>query len=281
MMDENTVQSFWNAHPCGEGLVGGLSDDYEEFFKRYDAFRYGESKHLLGCLDGIDFKEKRVLEIGLGLGADAEQIIRRGGLYSGVDLTDQSVSRVATRFAIRGLPYERLVVGSACNLPFDTASFDIVFSHGVLHHIPEIGLAQAEIRRVLKPNGRLIAMLYAKYSLNYLLSICVLRRAALALIYAMHLDPGGKVGQHLANARANGLRRYLKMGNFIHRNTDGPLNPYSKVYSLRDVRRDFTAFDVLSVHKEFMHVPPLPVSWLPLKALLGWHLWVEMRLKPE
>ena len=50
-----------------------------------------------------------------------------------------------------------------------------MFSLGVLHHIPEIDRAQREIARVLKSDGELIAMLYAKVSLNYLLSIAVLR----------------------------------------------------------------------------------------------------------
>ena len=41
-----------------------------------------------------------------------------------------------------------------------------MFSHGVLHHIPDIRTAQAEIHRVLKPGGTLVAMLYARKSLN-------------------------------------------------------------------------------------------------------------------
>src|SRR5205085_10626994 len=117
-------------------------------------------------LDRIDFAAKRVLEIGLGQGADGEQIVRRGGIYSGVDLTDESVKRVKMRFELKGLSYDRIEQASALELPFGDDSFDIVFSHGVLHHIPEIKPAQREIARVLKPDGRLIAMLYAKRSLN-------------------------------------------------------------------------------------------------------------------
>ena len=76
-MNEAQVQAFWQAHPCGDQQVGGLDQafrgDYEQFFRQYDAFRYGREDHILGCLDGIDFRDAKVLEIGLGeagFGAD-------------------------------------------------------------------------------------------------------------------------------------------------------------------------------------------------------------------
>ncbi len=47
-----------------------------EFFDRYDAFRYRKEGHILKQLRSVDWREKNVLEIGLGLGADADQIIR-------------------------------------------------------------------------------------------------------------------------------------------------------------------------------------------------------------
>ncbi len=275
-MNEKEIREFWNTHPCGEAQVGGIKNDYEEFFNRYDTFRYTQENHILKCLDAINFKNKRVLDIGLGLGADSEQIIRRGAIWSGIDLTPESVSRVTKRLSLRNLGYERLEVGSVCDLPFEQNTFDIVFAHGVLMCVPEIGKAQSEIARVLKPGGELIAMLYAKRSLNYLVSIYVLRRLGLMLLYLFGIKAKGIIGQHLENARNVGLFRYLHMDNFIHRNTDGPLNPYIKVHDLDEVRKDFPDFQIIKVHKEFMHAPPLPVSWLPLAHLLGWHLWVHM-----
>jgi ubiquinone/menaquinone biosynthesis C-methylase UbiE len=275
-MDEKDIRNFWNAHPCDEARLGSMSADCEEFFTRCDNIRYKQEGHILRCLNEIDFRDKTVLEIGLGLGADSEQIIHRGGIWSGLDLTPESIDRVAKRLSLRSLPYDQLHVGSVCELPFTSDSFDIVFSHGVLHHVPQIRKAQAEICRVLKPNGLLVAMVYAKYSLNYLLSIYLVRRIALVLLYCSGIRARGMIAQHLNNARKVGLLRYLQMGNFIHRNTDGPLNPYSKVYDLKEVKRDFPNFVIIRSHKEFMHAPPLPVSWLPLARLLGWHLWVHM-----
>lgn len=285
-MTEEEVMEFWNAHPCDDDsarrLFGGLGADYEEFFTRYDKFRYSKTKacHIPVCLDGIYFCGKRVLEIGLGQGADSEQIIRRGAIWSGIDLTPESVQRVRTRLKLRDLPYERIEQGSALRLPFAAESFDIVFSHGVLHHIPDIKGAQKEIARVLKPDGELIAMLYAKFSLQYLLHISVVARLGLIARYVAGRRDG-EVGQHLPNAQKMGFIRYLRMKNFIHRSTDGALNPYSKVYHLAAVREDFPDFTItqhyrryLSPHRRYMS-PPL--SWVPLDRALGWHLWVHMK----
>lgn len=282
---ELEIKDFWNAHPCGAELVGDLNEEtrgeYESFFERYDEYRYNKEPHILTNLDRIDWKGKRVLEIGLGQGADAEQIVRRGAIYSGADLTDESVKRVKMRFALKGLEYERIEPASALELPFGEGSFDIVFSHGVLHHIPEIKKAQAEIARVLKRNGNLIVMLYAKWSLNYLLSISVARRLGLAGMYALTMKGSGIYADHLANARKTGIAKYLSMKNFINVSTDGPFNPYSKVYDSHEIERDFPDFDVIETHKEFMHAPPLPVSWLPLAGILGWHLWATLKPRKD
>ena len=288
-MNETEVQAFWNAHPSGDHIVGGLheefADDYERFFTAYDAWRYDQEGHIPACLDRFDFKNKRVLEIGLGQGAESEQLIRRGARWSGLDLTAESVERVRARLELRDLPYDDLRQGSALGIPWQDGSFDIVFSHGVLHHIPDIHTAQSEIYRVLQPHGSLIAMLYARRSLNYQLSIRVVRRAVLAVAYPLRRTPllrGAPqiLGQHLANAEHDGLRRYLQLDNFIHRSTDGPLNPYARVYSVREVEADFPDFELVEAFSRYMHAPPLPVHGFPGERLLGWHLWALLRPMP-
>jgi len=279
-MQEANIKAFWNAHPCGEGLIGvapSCLSDYEAFFRQYDAYRYRTEGHILHCLDDVGFSGKQTLEIGLGQGADSEQIIRRGARWSGLDLTPESVQRLRLRLQLKHLPYEALKQGSALDIPFPDRSFDIVYSHGVLHHIPDIQRAQTEIYRVLRPGGELVVMLYARWSLNYLFAIAVLRRLGLPLLYLTRPPKDSVYGQHLANARKLGLAHYLRMKNFIHHNTDGPHNPYSKVYDLRRVRRDFHSFEIVRAYKRFMHAPPLPVHGLPFAPWLGWHLWAHLR----
>jgi SAM-dependent methyltransferase len=284
-MQETDIEAFWSAHPCGDAQVGGLDEhyrrNYEAFFNDYDAFRYRSEAHIPACLDQLDVRDKTVLEVGLGEGAESEQLIRRGAVWSGIDLTAESVERVSVRMQLRSLPYDSIERGSVLDLPFQNDSFDKVFSHGVLHHVPDIARAQGEIARVLRPGGELVVMVYARWSLNYLVSICLLRRLAVAAAYPVRrsVRPDSLLGLHLANADRLGLRRYLRMENFIHANTDGPRNPYARVYDLRRIRSDFPSFEVVRSWRAFMHAPPLPVTGSAGGSVLGWHLWVVMRAR--
>lgn len=286
-MDEQAVQRFWQDHACGDAQVGGLRErfrgDYDKFFTDYDRFRYQNEHHLPACIDALNVAGKRVLEIGLGQGSDSERLIRQGARWSGVDLTAESVDRVRTRLMLRKLPYEELRQGSVLDLPFVDDAFDLVFSHGVLHHVPEIKQAQAEIHRVLRPGGELVIMMYARWSLNYLVSIGLIRRAALltafplAKIGILKTEPTqGVLAAHLDNATRIGLFRYLRMDEFVHHNTDGPANPYALVYDHRRVEQDFPSFRVTRTYKRFMHAPPLAVHRLRGETVMGWHLWIHL-----
>ena len=286
-MDEQAVKEFWQGHPCGDAQVGGLRDrfrgDYDRFFTDYDQFRYRNERHLPACLAALNVTGKKLLEIGLGEGAESERLIRQGARWSGVDLTAEAVERVRTRLTLRELPYDELRQGSVLDLPFADDSFDMVFSHGVLHHVPEIKQAQSEIHRVLRPGGELVIMMYARWSLNYLVSIGLIRRATLVAAYPLaragilSADPaGGMLAAHLANARDKGLARYLRLDEFVHRNTDGPANPYALVYDRRRIERDFPSFRITRTYRRFMHAPPLPVHWLPGETFVGWHLWAHL-----
>jgi hypothetical protein len=158
--------------------------------------------------------------------------------------------------AVRNLPYDDLRRGSALSIPWPDQTFGIVFSH-----------------RVLKPGGRLVAMLYARASLNYQVSIRFVRRAAVLAAYPLRragFVPSSTVlRQHLDNAESIGLRRYLGLEAFTHRSTDGPLNPYARVYSSREIARDFPDFVVIDAYKRYMHAPPLPVHGLPGRGASG------------
>lgn len=80
-MDEAAVEAFWQEHPCGDFQVGGLTKgfagDHSRFFDEYDRHRYSHERHILDALDRFEWQGRDVLEIGLGQGADSEQLMRR------------------------------------------------------------------------------------------------------------------------------------------------------------------------------------------------------------
>lgn len=96
----------------------------------------------------------RGLEIGAGTGYFSLNLLKQG-ILSEATCTDVSAGMLEALSATA----ERLhldvetVVCDAESLPFETASFDVVFGHAVLHHIPNLERAFSEFRRVLKPGG--------------------------------------------------------------------------------------------------------------------------------
>jgi ubiquinone/menaquinone biosynthesis C-methylase UbiE len=280
-----SIKEFWEENPVGENLVK-RDKNWSIHFKNYDSFRYDTERHILMELDKIDFSRKRVLEIGVGQAADSLQMAKRGAVWYGLDLTDAAKQRAEKRFELESQPYGEVKVGNANEIPWPDNYFDIVYSHGVLHHIPDLDEAQCEISRVLKPNGKLIIMLYHKSSFCYWLSIAIIRRLGLLAlmifekIKILKLDSQSVLAKHISNARKKGVFSYLKMSNFIHSNTDGPDNPYSKVYTVDDMQKAFTCFKLNEYRCHFINERHFPfLKYVPrqlkqsLASRFGWHLW--------
>jgi SAM-dependent methyltransferase len=156
------VRDFWEAASCGEDLL--LADETIAGYAEQSAERYRLEPYIPAFAGFADAASERVLEIGVGLGADHEQFARAGAELTGIDLTPRAVEHTRRRLALMGLKSD-LRVGNAEALPFPDASFDRVYSWGVLHHSPDTPKAFAEALRVLRPGGRYRFMIYNKWSL--------------------------------------------------------------------------------------------------------------------
>jgi ubiquinone/menaquinone biosynthesis C-methylase UbiE len=288
--DSNDIKRFWNENPVGSNFI-----DYEQdksFYLKYDEFRYRTEEHILHELGAIDFKGKKTLEIGLGQGADSMQIIDRGAVYYGIDLTEESVRRVKERFQLFEKRYAEVQVANAEHIPYEDDSFDIVYSHGVIHHSPNIVRIVSEIYRVLKPGGLAMIMLYHKNSFNYYVSIAFLRRAGLLLMQVFPFlakpvsrltgESVDRINRHKYHLKRVGFK-YFRMKNFLHRSTDGPDNIYSTVWTDWSVRRLFGAFSSVSTNVHFLnerhllgvqHLLPGRVK-KAMARRYGWHLWIK------
>lgn len=101
----------------------------------------------------------KVLEIGVGMGADYLEWLKAGALAAGVDLSAASIERARQRAELAGYQPD-LRVADAEQLPFADNSFDVVYSYGVMHHSPNTERCLREARRVLKPGGQARVMVY-------------------------------------------------------------------------------------------------------------------------
>jgi ubiquinone/menaquinone biosynthesis C-methylase UbiE len=108
----------------------------------------GELRYRLRCLDKLGFTfrgDEFVLDCGCGDGGVARLLVQRAHSVVGVDVQPFEEWQEEP-----GLRFE---VGDAEELPFESASFDVVHSKDPLHHMRSPERALAEYRRVLKPSG--------------------------------------------------------------------------------------------------------------------------------
>lgn len=162
MKDE--IKNFWNKKPCGTS--GGIPENLNiEYFEQIRKRRYKLEPFILGIVDFFSFKNKKVLEIGCGVGIDGMEFTKAGADYTGIDVSEKSVELAKKYFKLSGRDSNTIILGDAENLPFNDNSFDFIYSWGVLHHTPDITKAISEVRRVLKQSGRFCIMIYNRYSL--------------------------------------------------------------------------------------------------------------------
>lgn len=161
--EKTSVEEFWDKSSCGEDLY--LSGRDKEAYDSHSLKRYELEGYLIEPLANFEStKDKRVLEIGIGLGADHQKFAEAGAELYGIDLTERAIYHTKNRFELSSLN-SIIEKGDAENLDFENDSFDVVYSWGVLHHSPDTQKAVQEVYRVLKPGGEARIMIYHKWSL--------------------------------------------------------------------------------------------------------------------
>ena len=246
------VQSYWEVQPCGtkEQAVVQERAFSGAWFEAIERERYRHEPFIHSVAQFTRWRGKRVLEIGVGAGADHLQFARAGACVSGVDLTDAAISITRAHLGAYGLSSD-LRRADAQHLPFDDASFDLVYSWGVIHHAPSPEAVISEIRRVLRPGGTFLGMLYA-------------RRSVVTLkLWARHGLMAGRPFTPLAQLVATHME-----------------SPGTKAYTEAEARDLFAAFSSCSTHR-------LATEWdrsrliARLGSLLpdavGWFIAIEAR----
>jgi ubiquinone/menaquinone biosynthesis C-methylase UbiE len=153
----------WGHDPAGGLAAGDAELGTPESFARVERYRYQEQPWMHSAFRFERFTGRQVLEVGVGLGTDHLQFGRAGAAMTGIDLTPRCVKLTGRRVEQEGLA-SSLHVMDAEQLTFEDASFDVVYSFGVLHHTAVPERAFREIRRVLRPGGVFIGGLYNRRS---------------------------------------------------------------------------------------------------------------------
>lgn len=157
------VRDYWEAMPCGS--ADELSPmGTQEFFRNTELTRGARDPFMRDTVGFDTWGGQRVLEVGCGMGMDLVQFARAGAHVSAVDLTEAGVALTTRRLQAEGLP-GTVMVADAEALPLPSNGFDFVYSWGVIHATPDTPAAAREMVRVCRPGGRVLAMVYNRYSL--------------------------------------------------------------------------------------------------------------------
>lgn len=143
-------------------------------YEKKRLFRYGLQHYMMEVFDWDGWRGKRVLEVGCGSGIDAVEFAQNGAMVTAVDITKGAVEATSELAKEAGVKLTAFRIDEEKALPFKDHTFDCIYSYGVLHHIPNVARVLQDMYRVLRPSGRVMAMLYNKNSLLFAYSIVFL-----------------------------------------------------------------------------------------------------------
>ncbi len=253
------TQDQWDNDACGSHYVESASEDTLEWYLEVERHRYGDYAPWMP--EVMEFSEhggEQVLEIGAGLGTDLAQFAAHGAKVTDLDLSSGHLNHAQRNLSLRGLEAE-FIHHDAEELPFEDDSFDLVYTNGVIHHTPNTRKVVEEIYRILKPGGRVIAMVYAENSLQYWVKLA--------------WDIGFRNEQIKKFSMSEIMSRSVEL-------SETGARPLVKVYNKSRLTKLFNHFEDLKIEKYQMmaNEKPWPLFWLPVSLLgrfMGWNLVVK------
>lgn len=234
--DKIEAQKQWDTDPCGACTAQGVEPETLEFYREVRRYRYEDYGPWFPAAIQFDqFRDKDILEIGVGVGSDHFNFAKNGNRMTALDLSREHLRHTVHHLSLEGLSTNP-IYGDAEDMPFPDNSFDVVYSFGVLMSTPDTAKAFSEVHRVLRPGGVAIIGIYNRHSWFFWIPTFLINGIV-------------KLG-----LLRKGWRRLLS--EIEYRSPNNTAVPLVKVYSRRNLRKFSSAFsrvEITSCHVEHSH----------------------------
>lgn len=164
--DVSEVSSYWNNRPCN--LRHSLQPiGSREYFDEVEKRKYFVEPHIPKFAEFSRWRDKKVLEIGCGIGTDTINFARAGAMVTAIDISEESLNLARQRAKIYGLT-DRItfIQANAEQLPdfVRPEPYDLVYSFGVIHHTPHPEAVISHLPKYMHQNSTFKIMVYNKFS---------------------------------------------------------------------------------------------------------------------
>ena len=160
------VEEYWDRRPCNIRHSAKPSGS-REYFDEVEQRKYYVEPHIPGSAEFPRWRDKRVLEIGCGIGTDTMNFARRGASVTAVDLSEKSLEMARKRAAVYDLMdrihfFHCSAEQLAHAEPWEP--FDLIYSFGVVHHTPHPERVLEQLRSYVRPGSTVKIMVYNRFS---------------------------------------------------------------------------------------------------------------------
>jgi 2-polyprenyl-3-methyl-5-hydroxy-6-metoxy-1,4-benzoquinol methylase len=265
------VQNFWDERPCNI-RHSPLPIGTKEYFEAVEQRKYKVEPHIPEFAEFPRWKNKKVLEIGCGIGTDTINFARAGAMVTAIDLSPKSLELAQKRADVYNLNHSiRFFCGDIEKLDefLPVAPYDLVYSFGVIHHTPHPERAVEKMQKYMTPESELRLMVYSKVSYK--------------LFWIM---------------KEEGIWDMSQLDELIARNSEAQTGcPVTYTYTFNELRSLLHDFKLLEIYKAHIFTWEVeayknyeykkdPV-WAgvddhqlsELEKELGWHILVRAKLK--
>jgi len=292
----SSIKKFWNKNTCGFFVKDKNIVDVQ-YFNMLSQKRYESYWEILKFAPFKLSYKKKVLEIGLGVGNDADEFVKNKANYYGIDLTSNSVNFVRERLKKKyNYKTNKITTCDSKKTPFKNNFFDIIYSFGVIHHSKNTEEIIKEIKRILKPSGKIFIMIYNRSSIFYLIEILIFRRLIILLDgipffrlfvkYFLNNNRKIQILNYLSRVRKRySSRVFLTNQELLNSSSDHADCPLAKVYNKKEALNLFSGFKAIKTYTIYnektdsifwkLFSPILDIFDRPLRENFGWFRIIE------